>query len=278
MEIKTKTPLLFFDTETTGIIRDEQWNIISNWDLIQLAYRKIWEDNKKIDKNLFFNTDTPILISAMAIHWIYPKLLKEKSNNKYLQEEDKKILGEEFSKNILIAHNIDFDKDVLEKSWIQMWTKLIDTLKVAKTMVAEWLIFNEKQTKPEYMALQYLRYFFELYEINDDAWNAECTTAHDAFWDVVVLENVFYKLFEVIKNNFSYDDEKILDLMQEITKKEFALLETIRVWKYKWKTFEEISKVDKHYLEWMIKWNFTEDIKYTCKVWLGQVEDKKFFK
>jgi len=46
--------------------------------MIQLAYRKI-ENDKKMDKNYFFNTDTKIEIGSMAVHGIYPKLLKEKS-------------------------------------------------------------------------------------------------------------------------------------------------------------------------------------------------------
>jgi hypothetical protein len=35
--------------------------------------------------------------------------------------------------------------------------------------------------------------------------------------------------------------------------------------------------MDKGYLEWIVKSDFTPDIKYTCNVWLGNIEDKKFF-
>ena len=57
--MNTDSTILFFDTETTGILKDDKWQITSNWDLIQLAYRKI-ENWVKTDKNIFFNTDTEI--------------------------------------------------------------------------------------------------------------------------------------------------------------------------------------------------------------------------
>ena len=52
---------ILFDTETTGIIKDNSNTIQSNGDLIQLAYRKI-ENENKTDENIFVNTDTKIEI------------------------------------------------------------------------------------------------------------------------------------------------------------------------------------------------------------------------
>lgn len=273
--IETKIPILFFDTETTGILKDERWRITSNGSMIQLAYRKL-DGDKKIDDNLFFQTDTEIEIGSMAVHGIYPKLLEEKSGWKYLDDEVRQRLSTIMNENIIVAHNIDFDKDVLEKEWISYTDKMIDTLKVAKVLWSEGVLKNSKWKEPEYVNLQYLRYFFELYEIQDENWEEECTTAHDAFWDVVVLENVFYSLFNIIKNKLEISDEKVLEMMQEMTKKEFILIKTMRIGKYRWKTFEEVANIDRGYLQWIIWADFSEDIKYTCKVWLGIIEDKKF--
>jgi DNA polymerase III epsilon subunit-like protein len=271
----TKT-IIFFDTETTWIIKDDLWNTLSNWDLIQIAYRKV-ENWVKTDENLFFNTDTEIEIWAIAIHGIYKKLLIEKSDWKYLNDEQRKILSDVFKQWVSIAHNLDFDIDVLNNSNIELWEWLIDTLKVAKVLWSEWVLVNNNGRTPEYVNLQYLRYFFELYEINDSNWNTETTTAHDAFWDVVVLENVFYKLFKIIKDKLNINDNEVLEIMQEMTKKEFILIETMRLWKYRWKTFEEVAKIDKWYLAWIVWADFTPDIKYTCQVWLWEIKDKKFF-
>ena len=274
--IDTKTPILFFDTETTGILKDEKWQITSNWKMIQLAYRVLHNDIKS-DNNIFFNTDTEIAIWAIAVHGIYKKLLEEKSGWKYLENDVRRELDEVFSDKILVAHNIDFDKDVLDKSGISYSDKMIDTLKVAKIMWSEWVLFNSKWQAPEYVNLQYLRYFFELYEINDSNWNAECTTAHDAFWDVVVLENVFYSLFKIIKDKLEVSDDEVLEIMQAMTRKEYTMIEVMRIGKYRGKTFEEVSRIDRGYLEWITNADFTDDIKYTCNVWLGNIEDEKFF-
>jgi len=274
--LKTQTPILFFDTETTWILKDENNKITSNGSMIQLAYRKL-ENWEKTDKNLFFMTDTKIEIGSMAVHGIYPKLLEEKSKWKYLDDNYRADLEKEFLNNVLVAHNMDFDKDVLWKENIKYWDKLIDTLKVAKTMWAEWVLFNSEWNAPEYVNLQYLRYFFELYEINDKDWIAECTTAHDAFGDVIVLENIFYNLFDIIKEKLNISAEEVLEVMQRITAKEYSMIKNMRIGKYRGKSFEEVANIDRGYLEWITRSDFTEDIKYTCRVWLGEIEDEKFF-
>ena len=274
--LETKKAIVFFDTETTGILKDEAGKVISNGSMIQLAYRKL-ENWIKTDENLFFDTETKIEVGSMAVHWIYKKLLLEKSKWKFLEDDVREKLSKIFTENISIAHNLDFDKDVLEKSNIEIPKEQIDTLKVAKILWSEWVLQNSKWENPEYVNLQYLRYFFELYEITDEEGKKECTTAHDAFWDVVVLEKVFYNLFEIIKNKLEKNDDEILEIMKEMSAKEFILIKTMRIWKYRWKTFEEVAQIDSWYLNWMIKADFSEDIKYSCKVALGLIKDKKFF-
>ncbi|MFC1797645.1 hypothetical protein ACFLY2_00080 [Patescibacteria group bacterium] len=49
-----------------------------------------------------------------------------------------------FADKIIVAHNIDFDKDVLDKSGISYSSKMIDTLKVAKVLWSEGVLFNSK--------------------------------------------------------------------------------------------------------------------------------------
>ena len=274
--METNSKIIFFDTETTGILKNEYWNITSNGDLIQLAYRKI-ENWEKTDDNLFYNTDTEIEIWAIAVHGIYKDLLIEKTSWEYINDNDKSKLSSVFNEWINVAHNLDFDLDVLDKSGITYSDNLIDTLKVAKVLWSEWVLINNNGKEPEYVNLQYLRYFFELYKITDSEWNEENTTAHDAFWDVVVLENVFYSLFNIIKNKLNISDDDVLEMMKSMTKKEFILIKTMRIWKYRGKTFEEVADLDRWYLNWIVWADFTEDIKYTCKVWLGELEDEKFF-
>ena len=269
----TKT-LVFLDTETTGIIKDDKNKIVSNWDMIQLAYRKI-ENNTISDNNIFINTDTKMEIGAMATHGIYPSLLKEKSENKYLA--DIEIDGSVFAENILIAHNAIFDTEVLTRSGVTCHTEVIDTLKVAKILLSEGVFQEVKGSEPEYVNMQYLRYYFELFEILDENGKKEVTTAHDAFWDVVVLERIFRVMFDIIKNKLNISGDEVIDIMIQMTQKEYLLLKNMAFGKYRGKSFEEVSRIDPKYLDWIIDADFTDDIKYTCSVWLGESEDKKFF-
>jgi DNA polymerase III alpha subunit (gram-positive type) len=73
----------------------------------------------------------------MAVHNIYKKLLVEKSKGKYLDDNDRIKLSSIFNENILVAHNLDFDLDVLRNSNISYSNRHIDTLKVAKVLWSE---------------------------------------------------------------------------------------------------------------------------------------------
>ena len=269
----TKT-LVFLDTETTGIIKDDKNQIISNWDMIQLAYRKI-DNNNISDENIFINTDTKMEVWAMATHGIYPSLLQEKSQGKYIA--DITIDSSVFADNILIAHNSVFDIEVLTRSGITCHTQVIDTLKVAKILLSEGVFQEIKWSEPEYVNMQYLRYYFELFEILDENGKEETTTAHDAFGDVVVLERIFRVMFDMIKNKLWVSSDDVLDIMIRMTNKEYLLLKNMAFGKYRGKSFEEVSRIDPKYLDWIIDADFTDDIKYTCSVWLGESEDEKFF-
>ncbi len=269
----TKT-LIFLDTETTGIIKDNSNTIQSNGDLIQLAYRKI-ENENKTDENIFVNTDTKIEIWAMATHGIYPKLLAEKSDGKYIDEIS--LDRNTFAEDVLIAHNSDFDVSVLEAAKFTCSRQVVDTLKVAKILLSEGIFEKFLDKNPEYVNMQYLRYYFKHYEILDANGNAEVTTAHDAFGDVVVLQKVFESMFNIIKTQLNISDDETLETMIEMSQKEFLLISTMAFGKYRGRTFEDVAKMDSNYLQWIIDADFTEDVKYTCSVHLGQIEDKKFF-
>lgn len=273
MENLTKT-LVFLDTETTGIIKDNKNQIIENGDLIQLAYRKL-ENWESVDGNVFVNTDTKMEIWAMATHGIYPSLLEKKSEWKYLS--DVTIDWSVFAENVLIAHNAVFDVSVLEKANVACSDQVIDTLKVVKILLSEGVLEEIKGDNPEYVNMQYLRYYFELFEILDKDGNPEVTTAHDAFGDVVVLERVFQELFKITKQKLNISDDEIIDLMIKMTNKEYLLIKNMAFGKYRGKSFEEVSKIDAKYLDWIIDADFTDDIKYTCSVWLGERDDQKFF-
>jgi hypothetical protein len=125
--------------------------------------------------------------------------------------------------------------------------------------------------------MQYLRYYFELFEILDENGDEEVTTAHDALGDVIVLERIFRVMFDIIKNKLQVSSDEVIDIMLRMTQKEYLMITTMAFGKYRGKTFEEVSRIDPKYLDWIIDADFTDDVKYTCSVWLGESEDEKFF-
>jgi hypothetical protein len=78
MNIQTDREMLFFDTETTGILKDTKGKTFSNGDLIQMAYRKIVDGVIK-DVNVHVNTNMKIEYGAIATHGMYKELLEKKS-------------------------------------------------------------------------------------------------------------------------------------------------------------------------------------------------------
>jgi len=261
--------LIFFDTETT-------W-IQSKW-LIQLAYT-VYSINKDAKNNTLtikdkkdfklekeFNkkvkTDLPIEIWAMAVHHLTEQdILENWIDFKEIFNEVQK----DFTDAYLVAHNAEYDRDVLVQSWINLDTcKLIDTFKLAYFL----------DESPERYSLQYLRYFYEIYDFRKQI------TAHDAMWDVLVLEWVFFKLLNIFINNENNKNKKNKDILLEfinITNKPL-LLRDWKFWKYKWQSFEDVAEKDIWYLDWAYNklilpkvesWEeYDKNLKYTLEVYL----------
>ncbi len=98
-----------------------------------------------------------------------------------------------------------------------------------------------KNTIPRYN-LQYLRYYLEM-EIN--------ATAHDAMGDVLVLKELFARLLTKIKEQEGLDDDQAIEKMIEISSHP-SILHLFSFGKYVGKSIEEVAKMDRGYLQWML--------------------------
>jgi len=230
----SKGKLLFFDTETT----DTQ-----SKDILQLA---IVTEDPNIYLNMYFKPIQEISFGAMAIHNITP----EDVEDRVLFEEaqlptegiDPEFRGKTFKeyleflseKYIWVAHNIDFDVEVLEKKGIEI-PNTICTLKVARNALT-----TEEGKDLESYKLQYLRYYLGLYK-NEDK---EHVKAHDALSDVYFLRD----LYRYLESNTKLSIEN----MMLITKQPQVMRE-MSFGKYMGRTFEEIERVDREYLEWLVE-------------------------
>lgn len=224
-------PFLYFDTETTdSTIKD----------LIQLAF----VTDTDVQLNMYFKPKQQISFGAMAVHHITPEFLEDKpyieDAKLPLENIDPEFIGESLEdylnflakKYIWVAHNVQFDLEVLNRKGINI-PEYICTLKLARNML------SEGSHDLESYSLQYLRYYLGLYKKE----NSDHNTAHDALSDVHFLRNLFHYLQE--HSTLSAEN------MMLITK-EPQIMRQISFGKYAGKTLEDIARLDRGYLEWVV--------------------------
>lgn len=215
---------LFFDTETTDV---------QSKDIIQLA--AISDDGVSI--NMFFKPIQKISVAAMAVHHITPEDLVNKpkfEDSKYEDSSLKEYLEKLAKEYIWVAHNAEFDLEVLRKKGIDI-PNSICTFKLARNMFSE----NNDTRDLESYSLQYLRYYLGLYKKE----NSEHNTAHDALSDVYFLKD----LFEYIQKNSSLTVENMMTITREP-----QYIRSINFGKYAGRTLEDIAKIDREYLQWLM--------------------------
>jgi DNA polymerase III epsilon subunit-like protein len=215
-----KYELIFIDTETTGTGPDDK--------LIQVAYRT----TDGIDVNELYNPNRKIDIGAMATHHITEKMIAGKpifANSPVYQD-----LSDRFAKSqVFVAHNASFDVAMIEKEGLKVGP-VIDTLKVARHL--------DPNSKIDSYALQYLRY---LLGIEVDA------VAHDAWGDILVLEQLFYRLVKKLMTEKNWSQEEAIEHMIKVSA-EPMLYRTIPFGKYRGEKLEDIAKTDPGYLKWLL--------------------------
>jgi len=242
-----KHTLIFIDTETTGTGLDDR--------LIQVGYRT----TDGTDVNEFYSTTKKIEIGAMATHHITEKMIADKPA--FVGSPIYEELQERFAKNhVFIAHNARFDVDMIEKEGLSVGP-VIDTLKIARLL--------DPQEKIESYALQYLRYLLGI-EVE--------AIAHDAWGDILVLEQLFYRLLKkVIEEKNISQDEAIVWMIEESKKP--TLYRSIRFGKYKGQKLADIANEDPGYLRWLLGQKESEEDQdenwiYTLKHHLHLLNDR----
>jgi DNA polymerase III epsilon subunit-like protein len=225
---------IFLDTETTGTENKDR--------LCQLAYKQ----NTGEIVNELFKPPLPIEIEAMSIHHITNEMVADRPAFKDSHDYQKLFDLLNDDENILVAHNANFDVDMLIKEGIHP-KKFICTLKLARHLDPNGVI-------PKYN-LQYLRYFLGI-KIQ--------ATAHDALGDILVLEKLFERLFARMNKDFSSD--QVEDKMIEVSNNP-VLLSRMLFGKHKGQLFKDIP-VD--YLQWLSgKNDLDEDMRYTIDHYLN---------
>ncbi|MER0170335.1 MAG: hypothetical protein DU489_06975 [Nitrosomonas sp.] len=240
--------LLFLDVEATGTEKEDR--------LIQVAY-KIEDDQC----NKLFKPPVPIKLSAMAVHHTTEKMVADKEQFSHSQTKEN-LLRYNNEGAIFVAHNAKYDLGMLAKEGV-VFNKHICTMKIARYINSDNRFENHQ--------MQYLRYFYGI-EIE--------ATAHDAFGDILVLEQVFAKLYDdFVKKEYGNSNGVILDgvlnRMIEISMQP-SLMTSFNFGKYNGKTVEQVASIDRGYLEWLLdmktqKPEGEEDWIYTLKKVLKKI-------
>jgi exodeoxyribonuclease X len=236
--------VIFFDTETTGNTEKDF--------LCQLAY--------KTDNDSFSNLYKPpikIPPEASAVHHITNKMLESKQsfNESGDLPKIKKLFEEKDA--VVVAHNAQFDLMIMKKEGI-VPNNFICTLRLARHL--------DPEGKIERYNLQYLRYLLEL-EVE--------AQAHDALGDVLVLEKLYERLKKKVMEENNLDEEEAIAKMIEISSHP-SLFKYINFGKHNGREIEEIARIDRGYLEWLLAQKLEsdqidEDWIYTLKHYLGKL-------
>jgi len=214
--------ILFLDTETTGNSDKDR--------LCQLAVKERFVDEPLL--NALYKPPVPISIESMAIHHITERMVAARPGFQAAPEYSslKDLL--ESDETIVVAHNAAFDNAMLARESITP-RQSICTYKLAYAL-------DPNDQLPNYR-LQYLRYLLDL--------DVEAV-AHDALGDVLVLEALFERLAEKMKERHG-TEEAALEAMLAISSKPL-LFTTLRFGKYNGKKIDEVVKTDPSYLKWLL--------------------------
>ncbi len=229
---------LFLDTET---------HHVENPIMIQLAYKP--SDRLEYFSSLYGTGGVPIDFNSMAVHHITESEISGKPL--FQDTPDKDILQKILETYTLVAHNAAYDVGVLE------WAGVEVSLPICTLRLSRYLLPEIESHK-----LQYLRYYL-------GTEFAEKPQTHDALGDVLVLEKVFFKLYELLKQKEpSKDDAELKNMMIEISSHP-SILYMCKFGKHKGTLWTDVPR---DYLDWVVnKSDFTdEDVLYTARYYLEQ--------
>lgn len=235
-----KHTLIFIDTETTGTGPEDR--------LIQVGYRT----TDGVDVNELYSTDRKIEIGAMATHHITEKMIAGKP--KFIGSPAYSDLKSRFAKShVFIAHNAKFDVTMIEREGLKVGP-VIDTLKIARHL--------DPNEKIQSYALQYLRYLLGI-EVE--------AIAHDAWGDILVLEQLFYRLLKKLVEEKNITQDEAIEYMINISAQPI-LFRSFNFGKYIGQKISDVAQSDPGYLRWLLNQKETqpdeEDWIFTLKHYL----------
>jgi DNA polymerase-3 subunit epsilon/exodeoxyribonuclease X len=235
---------LFLDLETTGLEDKDR--------ICELAV--IFEDEEDLDigSSALCRSSKKVSHEAMALHHITNEMLK---NEKVCQETSTYKLLQAYNneENVLIAHNVRFDLDMLAKEGLELKMQVVDTLRCVKSLIPEC----------EQFGLQFLRYELGLYKEEEELAQSIGIDimAHRALSDALHVKLLWKTLLQYAT----------VSQLVAISSRP-VLLEKFPFGKYSGRYIEEIAGNDTAYLHWMLSniVDMDEDLSYSIKKYLEE--------
>lgn len=238
---------IFADTETTGIEEHDE--------VIQLAY-VVSKDGKKTPMNKLYNPTVPISFKAMAVHNITKEMVSDKTTLDMNDVLMRGLAKMNTPDNYFVAHNAQFDIDMLGRHGFDLKMKTIDTLRCAKHLLDD----------AQGHSLGVIYYQYNLYKYMPElakelGLDTGKLSAHDAMYDVMMLILATRMLVKVAGG----DPEKLVELTQTP-----VLIKEFTFGKHKGSLVADVAKKDSSYLKWMLTGmeGLDEDMKFTINTYL----------
>lgn len=254
MNLNIKTPIAFFDIESTG-------TNVSTDRIVEISILKVHPGGKEELKTELVNPTIPIPAETSAIHGIYDKDVKDKPTFKDLSKElhqflagadlagfnvlkfDIPLLVEEF-----LRAGIDFD---IEKRNILDAQKIFHMME-KRNLSAAYKFYCGKSLENAHSAEADTVATYEVFKAQIEKYDGEM--AEDLLGNKIgVFENDMKKIHSIL-------NEKMVDLAGRFIFNEKGE-ECFNFGKHKGKTIEQVLKEEPSYYDWMMKGDFPLDTK-----------------
>lgn len=236
---------LVVDFETTGVDTDKDRIIQVGMKLIEIRPALTtagWSvSSRRHDYVALFNPGMHIPPGASAVHHIVDETVVDAPASDDVYHTVKEWLLDKPRHDAVVGHNIiDFDlkfAPYLENG--EFGAPVLDTLRLAKKAWPDMEKFSN----------QYLRYALQDHDpgfIRHLPLNGTCTNAHDALADCEVTAGIFVCAINALCDG-DIDIAALCKLQMEPN-----LLKVMPFGKYRGKTFEEVSRIDRSYFRWAL--------------------------
>lgn len=184
--------ILFFDTETTGLPLDYSLprSAVNNWPrLVQLSWIVTDENGNRLKTadHIIRPDGFTIPMASSEVHGITTK--KAMAVGDDLNEVVKEFLDDYRTADLIVGHNIEFDKNILGAELFRLGMEdILDTIPFVCTMKSSidfCALPNKKGDGYKYPKLQ---------ELHQKLFGAPFENAHNSASDINATEKCFWKL------------------------------------------------------------------------------------